>query len=368
MNRTLRISGGLYACLLATYMHAAQLLFLPATLVGIARQEAWLSVLLDAVVTTLVGIFIGWICLQFGRRSAAQAARSAMGKAVGGLGGLIYTTYALWVSSLVLRDVQEFTTIVLLPGTPGLVVAGAMGAVALYAVWSGLEPLARIAFPTLIGTIMTMLILPVLLYPEYGLLHIDPFLSRGIGPVLEASLVSAPWFGEIILVFTLVPYLSRPGEVYRWTAIGTIGAALVVTEILVLTLLVFGPVLPSRMMFASYTLLQQISLAEIIERIELTFVVIWLATMFVKVGFYLYAAAEATTDSLGLRSHRVPAAVLAVMAVALAQIWPGVIPLVTSAGSPIYILVHNLWEGGIILIFLIAALVLRARSRVSAHA
>jgi len=369
MNQRIRISGGLYAATLTCYLHTVPLLFVHAPVIEKARWGAWLSVLLSGVVSSLVGLLIGWICLQFKQQSAVQAARSALGRFAGGIVGLVYALYPVWVASLVLRDVQEFATLILLPGTPGLFATLVLALVVLYAVWNGVEPIVRLAFPSLVLTVGACLILPVVLVREFSLLQVEPIFLRGYLPIFEASVSTAPFFGEIVMIFTLVPLLSRPKEVYRWTAAGAMGTALILAEVVLITLLVLGPILPTRLLFPSYDVLQQISLAEIIERIEMFFVIIWLSTMFLKLALYVYAASEAATDALGLKSHRLPAVVVLALAVALTRTWPGVIPLVAEAGTPEHLVTHTSWQGTILLLFLIAALVLRARAkrRVAAH-
>lgn len=368
MDRTIRISGGLYACFLALFLEVAHVLYLPGLLVQHARQEAWLSVVLNGLVIAPVGLLICWAGNRFARRSPGQAARAALGKGAGSLVALFHAGFMIWIFSLVVRNVQDFSAMILLPGTPGLLLAALLASVSLYAVWSGLEPLARVAFQALAASVLAVMVMPPLLVRELSVLHLEPFLARGAMPVVKASLLSLDWNGEIVAFFAIVPYLSRPRDGYRWTLIGVTGATMLLAAMVGLTVGVLGPVLPARLTFPVYSMLQMVSLAQFIERIEVIFVVVWLSGMFVKAGILLYASAEAVTDGLGLRSHRWPAAALAATGVGLAQIWPGAIDLVQWGSSPLHTVLHLGAEGVILLAFVSVALLLSRQSGVRQHA
>lgn len=367
MDRTLRISGGLYACLLLNNLQAAMLLYLPATLIKHAGQSVWLAMLLGGALTMLIGLVMAWSGSQFGRLSPVQAARQALGKPAGSLLGLLFALLLFWIFCLVLRSLQDFTVMILLQGSPVTVITGVMAAAILYAVWSGIEPMARLAFSVTLFLAGAVISLPPALLREYHILQLEPILYTPIHSVLTATMISLPWFGEIVAFFALIPYLSRPQQVYRWTLTGVGGATFCLVLVIQLCTLVMGPVLPSRMLFPTYVVLQTISLGEFFQRIEVILVVVWISSMFVKATLLLYTSSEAAAQAIGLRSHRPAAVAMAVGAVVLIQIWPGVLQMVNYGLSDQYRWAAFGMEMLLLFLFGLVAVLLRRQGGGKAH-
>lgn len=356
MNRGVTISGGLLACILSIFMHTAQVLFIPAAHAEAAGQEAWLSILVSAAVGFTAVLLGVWVCSRHPGMGPAQIARALMGKWLGGLVGLIYAAFFLWLLSLVLRDILDFALVVLLPGTPGRVVVSTLALAGLYAAWHGLEPIARVSFQVVVAITVAVFSIPFLVFREFGVLHMEPFLYHGLGPVLQSGLGYSAWFAEGIVVMTLIGHLRRPKQALPWTLVGAAGAAFILAWETAITMLVFGPDLPGRLVFPVYSLVQMVTAANILERIEVVLVIIWMSGMFIKVSLCLYAAAEATQYSLGLKTHRWAALCFAVVAVFLSQIWKGPLELVEWGASALHQVVHGSFEWGFPLLLLVFSL------------
>jgi spore germination protein (amino acid permease) len=353
--RRVQISGGLLACLLAIVTYIAQVLFLPRALAQICGQDAWLAVIIGGAGGTLIALMATWASVRHPRQGPAQIARSLLGKWAGGAFGLIYTAFFAGIFSLVLRNILDFTTMALLPGTPGRVIVSLFAAVALYGASQGLEPIARVSFQVMAALAAAVIVAPLLEVREFRLLQVDPFLYRGIGAVLKASMISMSWFGDSIVVMTLVPHLKHPQKAYPWVVAGMAGGTLIWATTLAMTVFVLGPNLPGRFLFPVYTMVQLIAIAKIVERIEVLMVTIWLSGMWVRAAFYLFAAAEAAAQTLGLKSHRWPAVVLAVAGALLTQIWTSTIDLVHVGSTPAWNIGRLAIEIGLPTLLLVAS-------------
>lgn len=301
--------------------------------------------------------------------SAAQTARYLMGKWLGGAVGLLYAAFFVWTYVLALRQIVDFTQIMLLPGTPNWVIAALMAVVVLYAVWEGIEVSARVAFQVLVAIAVAVLILPVLLYPEIRAIQIEPFLWRGMPAVGDAAWLVAPWFGESLIALTLVQYLKNRRAAYRWLLIGLVMATFLLTVLVALGTLVFGPDLPGRFIYPLYMVVQEISVARFIERIEVVLITVWLSGMFIKLSLCQYASAEAVSHVFGLNTHRSPAVVLAVVSVLIQEMFTGTLDAFHLTTSPAFVVTMITIEIAIPLILLVASLLRRASQRKgSSHA
>lgn len=360
MGRTVRISGGLYGAMLFAHSHVTQFLYLPPGLFREARQDAWIAVLLASVGTIGFTLLCTWLALQAGGQSIFRFARQALGKWAGGFVAFLYGFLFLTTLSLVLRNVQDFVLMVLLPGTPGTLIILLMGLVALYAVHQGIEPIARYSFLAFLLAVVTLASLPLLLMRDYSGLQVDPLFYYGWLPVIRGAVSNFPRFADTIVVLSLVPHLSKRVNAYRWTLIGVGGGHLALTETIALMSLVFGPVLPSRFLYAGYEILTIIAPTEVVERIQVAVVIIWLLVAFVKVTLCLYAAAEGGAVAFGLKSHKGAAVVVTLLAVGLAQIWSGVLQHLEYSGSPPVMIATVIAE--VIIIVMLMLAVWRARS------
>jgi spore germination protein (amino acid permease) len=320
--------------MLAIYIHVAQILFLPGPISKICGQDAWLAILIGGGLGTLSGLLVVWICARHPGQGPAQIARSLMGKWAGSLVGLVYAAFMTWIFSLVLRDILDFVVMVILPGTPGRVIVSMFAAVALYAAWDGLEPIARVSFQVLVAIVAPVALLPLMQVREFRLLQVDPFLYHGFGSVLRGAVIALPWFGESVGLLSLLSHVKHPQKTYGWVVVGMAGGTLLLTVLVALTVFIFGPDLPGRYIFPIYYMIQMISIAKIVERIEVVLVTVWLSGMWLKASFYLFAASESAAHSLGLKHHRWPAVVLAVGGVILSQVWTSTLDLIYWNTTP----------------------------------
>lgn len=363
------MSGGLFACMLCSFAFAATIVLLPSALLKLAGQSAWLAVVLGGGAGVLIGLFAVHVALRDPRMSATQSARFLMGKWLGGAVGLLYAAFFMWVYALSLRQIVDFTQLMLLPGTPNRVIATLMAIVVLYTVWEGIEVTARVSFQVLVALSLAMITLPLLLYPEIRVIQVEPFLWRTAPAVSHAAWLVTPYFGETVIAMTFVQYLKSPRVAYRWFLFGVGGALLLLTLVVTLGALVFGPDLPGRFVYPTYMLVQQIAVARFIERIEIILILVWLSAMFVKLAMCQYAASEAVSHTLGLGTHRWVAVVLAILGVLLQDLFEGTLDAFNLQISPAFIVTTIAVQVSIPLLVLIASLLRSARKRKeSAHA
>lgn len=349
MIARVRISGGMLACLLFPFSHTAAVLFMPAPVAQHAGADAPLSVLLAGLAGIAVVLVATWIARRHPGQLAIGICRRALGRWLGSAVGLIYMAFFAWLYSLVMRDLLDFVAIVLLPGTPGRVIAVIFGLVTLYGVWAGLEPVARISYQVMLFIVAALVVIPVLVFREFSLLQYSPLLTQGLGPVLKGAWPMTSWFMEAVVLLTLVPHMNQKRNPYRWALIGVGGGVVALAYLTLITVLVFGHTLTGRFMFPVYSLVQMISLAHFVERIEMVLILVWISGMFTKSTLCLYTCAEAAQQLLGLKTHRWPALVLAAVGVVLTQIWSRTLDLLRWGMSDAHSWIH----GGIVLVILV---------------
>ena len=91
------------------------ILNIPAIITALAKQDAWLSVLLASLVGWLTPLMVVILCQMHQRRSLVDVCQSVMGPYAGALLGAGYVFYAIHLGVLVTNDVGMFETMMLQP-------------------------------------------------------------------------------------------------------------------------------------------------------------------------------------------------------------------------------------------------------------
>lgn len=294
------------------------ILFLPSLLALRARQDSWLAVILAALAAGIPALGIYLLAQRFPHYTLFQYCELILGKLAGKMMALVFVLAFFLLNSVVIREFSEFLTTAVMPETPCLFFACSIVAVAIYAARNGLEVIARCTdfiMPLLVSFIVVILLFAT---PEMSLRNIFPFLESGIRPVLGGSLITWPFLGQVIILAIYGAFVNPPRSL-GWSLIsGLLGIAFFLGLVTMGVILVFGACETTRLTFAGYTLARVVSLGEFFERIEVLFLAIWVAGVFIKITLNLYVVALGLATVTGLKEYRPLVAPLGALNVALA--------------------------------------------------
>ncbi|OTA42316.1 MAG: hypothetical protein A6D92_00135 [Symbiobacterium thermophilum] len=316
------ISGGLYASVLVVTQFIMQYVMLPRVLLESAGQEAWITVLILGVYALVVALAVVWIACRFPDRDPLKAIRCTLGSWATYPIVLLYCAFNVLIYAMSLSDVQTFTKILLLPDTPAWVLAVMIALFTIYTVLQGVEPIARTAYGVLVPLVLVILVLPFGVGKEIRLLQIDPFLWKGFSGVLRGAWLALPGAGQSLIVLSLMRHLSLRVNPYKWTLIGVGSAHLALAIMVLLISLVFGSILPSRLLYPGHELFAIVALTESIERIQAGIMVLWLCGSLINIALHLYVAVEEGSLALGIQRRGWITLILGAAGVFLAQ-WAG---------------------------------------------
>lgn len=339
MIRRIQISGGMLAGLLLIFTFVSPMLYLPATMVKLAGQGAWIAALLGNLGGSVGALLALLLARRYPGLMPGQIARQAGGRWFGTLLGLLHGLFFVWVYGMVARDMIDFGQVVLLAETPAWVVGLLICGTVLYVVWEGLEPIARISIVWLALILIVLIFMALSLVKEVNRLQAEPILYQGFGNILRAGAYVLPWFAEGFAVGALAPKL-RPGDrPFRWFMVGAGGSTLLFAGLVLLITLVFGPNLPARLTYPTYSLVQLIMLGRTIGRVEMLISAVWIATIFVKLSLCLYVTATSWSHSVGNESlFRKMAILSTVLGFLLTRLWSGPLAMIHLGRSRSYVI------------------------------
>lgn len=287
-----------------TILATAAIGFLPSLIYREAAQDSWLSVFLMVMFGTAVGLIIVRLARRFPEQTIIQYAGLVAGRIPGKIIGLIYILYFLFfINTLVIRFFGELLVNIFMPETPLVIFLAGIVFAAAYAVRCGLEVLARaneILHPVALSI---ALLLVVLLFPEMEFKNFTPVLENGIMPVFKGTYLALVYFGEVIALGMLLPYLNQRRQMEGIIFKGFLLIVLFQLLSVLTSIAVFGAMM-ARIEVPAILGARLISIGGLIERVEPLVLLMWIMAAFVKVSVFYYCGVLATAQWLHLKEYK----------------------------------------------------------------
>ncbi|BBI36584.1 GerAB/ArcD/ProY family transporter [Cohnella abietis] len=284
-----RISGWQFFLLTLNYAVGTALFVRPGGMISAAKQDGWMIPLFSGGFALIV-VFL-WIALAKANpeSSLVQICLKAGGKTVGGLFALLYIWYFVQTSSWVTRNLGDFMKTILMHNTPISVFHIMILAVAGYAVIKGIETIARISEFLTPFIVFVLIVIYLLTLTEWNWMRFEPPFQAKAMEIVEASLpiIGFP-FLECIALLMLVPNVTS--GLKSGLLLGFITATSLLTGIVFITIGVLGVTRTSHFMYPLYIIVQELQVAEFIEHVESTIVIVWLIWIFLKLCIAYYCA------------------------------------------------------------------------------
>lgn len=278
----------------------------PSIIVSYARQDAWISSILALVFGFFLLLLFCKICEKFPRKNIITYSEIVFGKFFGKVSSMFLIIYFFILASLMLRQLSTFVITFLLPETPRIAIDLLFMAVLLMGVFLGIESIVRTAeifFPVLV---LLLLFLIISLSPELEILNIKPIYENGLKPILRGTLVfiSIPYL-QLIALLMIMPYVNNFKKAKRAFILGVVLAGVFLIINVLYCLLVLGVTLTEYKQYPVYFLAQKISIAEIIERVEVIIAFLWFITIYFKTCIFFYATNLGIVQIFELKDKKV---------------------------------------------------------------
>jgi len=260
------------------------LVHIPTQMVVIASQSAWMAVVSSSIITLLIIWMVALLSKRFPRQDLIQVVvrRSPfVGRGI----VLGYLVFALMILARDLRAFAGFVEVVLLPTTPIYVTVALAGLTAILCARSGLVTLGRMAELVMPPFIVAIALMPILTASELRPKFAYPLFNGPLLALAEATWITSPQLVEAIL---LVLILTQRTGMVKPTMYGVLTGHLMLLLVIILNLLVLGPNMNERLIYAGYETVRSIRLTDFLDRFDLIIVGLWIPTLLVKAGIILH--------------------------------------------------------------------------------
>ena len=287
MNKEV-ISGRQLVALVFTFIIATATLYLPSFVTHNAGQDGWISVLVAGVVGVIVVLVVTFVGLKYPKLTPIEYSEIILGKWLGKMVGLIFIVFYLHMTSIIIREVSSTVRSNILTGSSREIITIILFVISAYTVKKGLEVITRLNIIILMITFTAMFTCLVLLLKDINIELLSPVLSKGFMPVIKDSVSAAGWFGEVVSIAFIIPFINKPKEARICSIIGVLWAAVTLAFLVALVIMIFGAELGSNLTFPTLEVVRFINISDYIQRAEIIFLVPWVLANIIKICFFYY--------------------------------------------------------------------------------
>lgn len=271
-----------------------------------AKQDAWISILVAGCIALLIAVVTTKLVLLHPEQTFIQFSQTIMGKWLGKLVIVIYLVQWYTIIPIILRQFSDLIRILLLPKTPALYIILAMVLVVIYVTYSGgLDGIGRCS--EILGPVILLMVTLALTSSLNNIQwnRLLPFYAdSGMAAILKGSLPPASYLGHAVEFVMISPFLfsSRKGSPYAiW---GAAIPSIFVLLSMFMVILTMGVNLSSKMWYPFFEMTKKISMFGFIENLDALAVVIWVASVFIKLSIYFFVTSYGTAQFLQVQNWK----------------------------------------------------------------
>ncbi|MBE0466926.1 MAG: endospore germination permease [Candidatus Desulforudis sp.] len=336
------ITSGQLTAIVLTLVLSTALLLLPNTLAVKTAQSAWLAPWFALPVAVFVACLVIALHRRYPGQTPVEYAPRILGRPLGKAVGLMYVLFFFHMAATNIQEHSMFLDSTILITTPGAVFYGSLAVLAVYLLWQGLHVLVHLNQLIVPIALATLLVLLLMVSPNMEPGHLAPLVSYGGLPdLLAGSVISAGWLSLVFGLSMLLPYVKPEVRVGRAAVGGLVITTFFLSLLIAGIIAVFNAAETTRLQFPVYSLARFVFIGEFFNRLDPLSVLVWVAAVSVKFGFWFFIAVAGLAQLTGVKSTRglLPAAAFFVAALST-LLYDNVAQLTTALAEimPLYFL------------------------------
>ncbi|SCY97318.1 GerAB/ArcD/ProY family transporter [Alkaliphilus peptidifermentans] len=260
--------------MIISIMVGTGVLGLARSVAEIAKQDAWISVLVNGIGISIIIAFTIFVISKFPQLTFIQYMSLLLTKPLAYLVVFAYGIYAIFTTSLIIRFLCEMVGTWFLPRTPLTVISFIIVATLVYITKDGLTFVGRF------NEIIVLAIIPFifLIFPslsEASLINLKPIGDSGIHSIIKGIPPSFYAFGGYEVILIIYPFISNKNKMnIRYSMLAILFVTVLYTSIVASQIALFGYQEITEILYSFINYLDVIDFP-IIERIEIFFTFFW---------------------------------------------------------------------------------------------
>lgn len=282
--------------------------------VGIAQQDAWISVLLGGLITALTTFLMIKLASRFPKENYFEYNKKIWGKTIALVIILSYLIYWAIYLSLLFEDTVFANKFFFLRKTPSIVTLLFLGLAAAWLIPYGMTAIIRffqIMFP--------FMVIPLILILAIGIRNVDisqfqPVLHGGFLPVIKGALYFAGALQGVEVILFLGPFLK---DVKKSVKPAMLGIGFILISTFCQVVLAIGVMGVNNLEYSVFPGIDTISLIEFpgfaVERFELFLTFPWIIGVFTTICIFLYLLSNGANQLFNLKNHKIVVYILTII-------------------------------------------------------
>ncbi|WP_338590757.1 endospore germination permease [Paenibacillus sp. Y5S-9] len=294
-----------FAVLTFLVMIGDMILLYPSVVTASGKQDAWICSLIGQP----IGILIMWVLYKLHQThpdlSLIEICQKILGRWVGSVLSVAYLFYFAIGAVICIREVGDFMTTQIYLQTPIRVIIIILMCTLVWGLMHGLRTIGGSSEMLAPIVVSFMILLFLGLMPQVKSSNLLPYLDTPWLHLMQSIIRGAfTSFGELIVITMVLPYVMSGPHVKRDMLLATLCGGLLLTTLLVISLMIFGPFLTQHDIYISYTLSQKINIGNFFERIEAFMATAWLIATYFKSLLYMFSFVVGTAQLFRLKTYK----------------------------------------------------------------
>ncbi len=300
-------AGEVYQLSLSVVLSTA-VLFLPFLIASASLQDSWIAVIVGTIVSIPFTLIAITLVYRFPEKGLEEILEELFGKIMGRIVALLYAGVFMYTSAIVIRQLEEFVIRALLPETPPVALRILFVVVLIYGVYEGTLAIARTNVYVMPVGIVVIGIVIGLATPKMSFDNITPIFTMGIEQILEGSFLTIGWLLQIPLLimvfFKFIETAKLKPKIKAESVLVIIATGVALLLGALSTIATFGPRQTATLLYPSFNMARVIDVGGFLEHIEVSFVGVWIAAMFICATVYCFMGILMITWVLGLKDYK----------------------------------------------------------------
>jgi spore germination protein KB len=263
--------------------------YIPIFTVQQAKHSAWLSPFIAVCFEVVYMLIWASFIKKYASKSYIDIVKDVVGKI---LGNVIIIMYFLWITFLLSYNVRMYVERILSSAMPNVsiyIILGSMLLLVGYVVKNGIITLAKMCEFFFILLAIIFVVYSILILPSLHMENLFPITYKDTLPTFIASFGIVSIFAYNILIFIFNDKIDHKGEFKKLSIQTTIILTIFSIFIIVIPLGIFGWSLLIKLPMPFLTSMMEISLYNIIERLEAGIIIYWMIADFSLIAIFVYS-------------------------------------------------------------------------------
>lgn len=272
------------------------IMYLPNSVIKIAKQDGWISSLLGTLYPLFLVIIANYMCKKYPKDNILVLSKRCFGSFLGSILNFIFISFFLFMltseladygnvfriySTSFLKNYQIFLT-VLVPIT--------------FIAYKGIKPIGRLNEVGFYLTII-LIVLPIGILAYGSLLNLMPVLGSGFTNIVKGSTQTAYCYAGVEIIFLIYPFLQDSKKLLKCGITNILIVGFINTWVVFGTIFYLGIETSQKYLWPVLTLTDSINIP-IINSFRFIFMTLWSIVEFKCISTYYFVVAYGLNQSI----------------------------------------------------------------------